>query len=207
MKHLDGMLVRLASMALLSVPLVASLASPSVSGQVAPRQPAVFLLDAEQLALAQAAARAGDPALQPALAALRIQADRALTRGPYTITAKTVPPPGGDVHDYVSLSIYWWPDTSAPSGLPYVLRDGVRNPEADDTTRYDANPLNAIVDDVETVALAYLLTGDQRYAVHAADLLRTWFLSPETRMNPNFRHAQIIPGRDSVRRTGIIESS
>jgi hypothetical protein len=189
---------------LLSLPLVTMLAPLTVSADGAP--PPVLLLDGSRLAQAQAAARAGDPAIEPALAALRARADQALIGGPYSVTAKTAAPPSGDVHDYVSLSIYWWPDPAAASGLPYVPRDGVRNPEADDTTRYDANPLDTLVNAVETLSLAYFLTGDQRYASHAADLLRTWFTNPETRMNPNFRYAQIIPGRDAVRGTGIIES-
>jgi hypothetical protein len=189
----------------LGLPLVAILSPLTVRADPAPL-PAVFLLDGSQLALAQAAARAGDPIIQQVLTALRAQADQALTRGPHTTTAKTVPPPSGDVHDYTSLSIYWWPDPSAAAGLPYILRDGVRNPESDDITRFDADPLDEMVNDVETLSLAYFLTGEQPFATHAADLLRAWFISPETRMNPNFRYAQIIPGRDAVRGTGIIES-
>jgi hypothetical protein len=87
-----------------------------------------------------------------------------------------------------------------------VQRDGLRNPEADDTTRYDAGLLRCMVEDIEWLALAYFFTDDQSYAEHTADLLRAWFISPETRMNPNFRFAQIIPGRAEVRGTGIIES-
>ncbi|MBV8923598.1 hypothetical protein, partial [Bradyrhizobium sp.] len=84
---------------------------------VAQQSPAVLLLDATALLDAQNAARAGDPQIQPALNELREQAERALTRGPYTVTQKSVPPPSGDVHDYTSLSIYWWPDASSPTGL------------------------------------------------------------------------------------------
>jgi hypothetical protein len=92
---------------------------------------------------------------------VRDRAESALTRGPFSVTEKRVPPPRGDVHDYVSLSIYWWPDPAASSGLPYIQRDGIRNTDADDTSRYDANPLTRVVGDVESLALAYL-TGSQR---------------------------------------------
>ena len=172
---------------------------------VAQQSPAVLLLDATALLDAQNAARAGDPHIQAALNELRKQADRALTRGPYTVTQKSVPPPSGDVHDYTSLSIYWWPDASSPTGLPYVLQDGVRNPEVDDATRFDLGTALRMVDDVESLSLAYFLTGDERYAEHAADLLRACFLSPATRMNPNLQYSEMIPGRDVVRGTGIIE--
>lgn len=168
--------------------------------------PPVRLLDASELARAQASAQAGDPDIQPALAALRQRADQALTRGPYTVTAKTVAPPSGDVHDYISLSIYWWPDPAQASGQPYLQRDGVRNPEADDASRYDANSLGRMVSDVETLSLTYFLTGEERYGGYAARLLQTWFLTPKTRMRPNFQFAQIIPGRDAIRGIGIIES-
>ena len=168
--------------------------------------PDVLLLDGLSLAQAQADARAGDPDIQPALVALRQRADLALAKGPYTVTSKTAPPPSGDVHDYISLSIYWWPDPASPSGQPYFQRDGVRNPEADDASRYDANSLGHMVSDVETLSLAYYLTGEGRYGGYAANLVATWFLTPKTRMSPNFQFAQIIPGRGGVRGTGIIES-
>jgi len=179
---------------------------PEPQPQPQPQPPNVLLLDRAALLQTQAAVRAGDPTLHPALQALRQQADRALAHHPVTVTTKTVPPPSADVHDYVSLSIYWWPDATTPSGLPYVQHDGRRNPEADDTSRYDATPVNQLVNDVDTLSLAYFLTAEERYAGQAATLLRTWFIAPETRMNPNFKFAQIIPGRDAIRGTGIIES-
>jgi hypothetical protein len=178
----------------------------TTSNAGAQQTPRVLLLDANALVAAQDAVRAGEPQMQPAMIALRHAADKALARGPYTLTAKAQPPPSGDVHDYVSLSIYWWPDPASPTGLPYIQRDGVRNPEADNLSQYDASPLNSMVADVETLSLAYFMTGDEGYASHAVTDLHKWFIDPETRMAPNFRFAQIIPGRDAIRGTGIIES-
>src|SRR5205809_371174 len=76
-------------------------------------------------------------------------------------------PSGADRHDYVSLSIYWWPNPDTASGLPYVLHDGRRNPEADDETQYDERRLARVVRGVDTLALAYYLTGSETYAEQA----------------------------------------
>ncbi|MEN9537739.1 MAG: hypothetical protein RLZZ178_1736, partial [Verrucomicrobiota bacterium] len=59
---------------------------------------------------------------------------------------------------------------------------------------------------VETLGLAYHLTKDERYAAHAARMLRVWFLAPGTRMNPHLRYAQAVAGKNDGRGTGILES-
>src|SRR5260221_14661702 len=93
---------------------------PTLShAQSAPR---VLLLDAQALQQAHAGQVTPDE-----LAAVQRRAEQALAHGPFSVTAKHVAPPSGDVHDYVSLSIYWWPDPQARDGLPYIQRDVVRN--------------------------------------------------------------------------------
>ena len=44
------------------------------------------------------------------------------------------------------------------------------------------------------LAAAYKITGENRYATKAAELLRVFFLDPKTRMNPNLQYAQAVPG-------------
>jgi hypothetical protein len=66
--------------------------------------------------------------------------------------------------------------------------------------------MNAMVDAVETLALAAYLGGDERHAAKAARLLRAWFLDPATRMSPHLRYAQAIPGVTSGRGIGLIET-
>jgi len=167
-------------------------------------RPLVLLLDAAALADARTTVLGGG-ALD-GLPELRREADAAASAVPATVTDKTAPAPSGDPHDYVSLSIYWWPDPLKPDGVPYLNRDGQINPESSDRTRYDASKLNRMVSSVETLALAGYVTGERVYADAAAKWLRTWFLDEKTRMTPSMRYAQIIPGRAEPRGTGIIDS-
>jgi hypothetical protein len=166
----------------------------------------VLLLDRAALVDARAAASSGRADLASAIAELRREADALVAAAPVTVTDKATPAPSGDPHDYVSLSIYWWPDPAKPDGLPYVSKDGQIDPEASDTRRYDAARLNRMVSAVETLGMAAFITGDERYAEATGRWLRTWFLDETTRMTPSMRYAQIIPGRPEPRGTGIIDS-
>src|SRR5690349_15222153 len=61
--------------------------------------PRVFLLDATKLAETRRRARDGDPQLQPAIDALKHDAQQALAAGPFSVMHKPVLPPSGDKHD------------------------------------------------------------------------------------------------------------
>jgi Alginate lyase len=135
---------------------------------------------------------------------LRKAADAAVTRGPYSVTAKTKTPQSADKHDYYTIGPYWWPDASKADGLPYIRRDGETNPESRGP-EFDKDRLQRFADDVQILALAAHHLGDRRYGEHSAKLLRAWFLDPDTRMNPNLNFAQAVPGINSGRAEGIIE--
>ena len=124
---------------------------------------------------------------------LMARADAALEAEPPTVTKKTLIPPTGSKHDYMSLAIYFWPNPDTPDGLPYVARDGQVNPEVED---YDRPRMLAMHAAVETLTLAWRLTGKEGYARKAGELLRAWFLGRPTHMNPNMLCAQYIPGGD-----------
>lgn len=159
----------------------------------------VFLWSPQALAAAKAG---GSPAARRAMLA---RADAALTGPLYSVTTKTRTPPSGDKHDYMSMGPYWWPDPAQPGGEPYIRRDGDVNPERDGAA-FDVTAMSRMSEGVETLALAYDLTGEARYAQKAAALVRAWFLDPATRMNPNAEFGQGVPGRTTGRAEGVLDT-
>ena len=139
-----------------------------------------------------------------ALEQLAADADRALTLKPMSVMDKTITPPSGDKHDYMSQAPYWWPDPQTPDGKPYIRKDGQRNPEINRLPDHDN--LGRLTSAVATLGLAYRLRPKPEYAEHAARLTRTWFLDPATRMNPHLKYGQGIPGINDGRGIGIIET-
>ena len=148
----------------------------------------------------------GNPEYRPAFDQLILEADRALQEGPYSVTHKEKLPPSGDKHDYASYSRYWWPDPEKPDGLPYVRRDGDTYPGSQSWSESDRPRIGAFGVNTETLGLAYYLTGEEKYAKKAAELLRVWFLDEETHMNPNVNHAQCRLGHNLGTKSGVLDS-
>ena len=129
-------------------------------------------------------------------------ARRYLSEAPVTITAFPAARSAGGVHDFYSEGDYWWPDQQNPEG-PYIRRDGETNPDNFVAHRDAMRRLSHIV---PTLVAAYEISGEARYARHAVDHLRAWFVCESTRMNPNLLYAQAIKGRSTGRGIGIIDT-
>ena len=108
----------------------------------------------------------------------------------------------GGPHDYFSEGDYWWPDEKNPNG-PYIRRDGFTNPANFDDHRKAMVRLSLIV---PALAAAWELTGEKKYADHAARHLRAWFVDPATKMNANLEYAQAIFNLNNGRGIGIIDT-
>ena len=183
----------------------AAAVSPQVAQDDATDVPATILLDGEILAKNKSRIKKNDPALKPALDQLIKDADAALLDGPFSVTDKERLPPSGNKHDYASYSRYWWPDKNKPDGLPYIRRDGETNPDSQSSQKSDRPRIGAVGINTETLALAWYLTGEEKYAKKAAELLRVWFLNPATRMNPNLKYAQCRPGHNDGTKSGVLD--
>jgi Alginate lyase len=166
--------------------------------------PALLLLDSRYLSDTRERVRRGDERLKSAFEALEADAKKALAMKPVSVMDKTVTPPSGNKHDYMSQAPYWWPDKTKPDGRPYIRKDGERNPEINGISDHDN--LGRLCGTVNTLGLAYYLTGRDEYASQAARLVRVWFLDDATRMTPHLRFGQGIPGINDGRGIGIIET-
>lgn len=126
----------------------------------------------------------------------------ALDQDPITVTDSHSERSAGGLHDFYSEGDYWWPDPSDAAG-PYIQRDGLTNPDNFTAHREAMIRLSQIVG---SLASAYKITKDQKYADKAFEHLYAWFVNPETSMNPSLNYAQAIKGKVTGRGIGIIDT-
>jgi hypothetical protein len=130
-------------------------------------------------------------------------AEAALKLEPISVTKFRAKLSEGGPHDFYSNGDYWWPNPETTNGLPYVQRDGQSNPGNFIAHRQCVMGLR---DAVAALGAAYKISGKDRFAAKAAELLRVFFLDEKTRMNPSLKFAQAIPGVTPGRGIGIIDT-
>lgn len=146
-----------------------------------------------------------DKLYQKAWDHLRKSTDKFIVKPAYTVTAKSLTPESGTKHDYMSFGPYWWPNPKTENGLPYIRKDGQVNPESRDD-RADHQQLGKLRKELYYLSICYYYSQDEKYAARAAKLIKTWFIDPKTKMNPNLNFGQAIPGKSKGRGIGIIET-
>lgn len=129
-------------------------------------------------------------------------ADKYMAEKPITITAFKADRSPGGAHDFYSEADYAWPDPNNPAG-PYIGRDGESNPNYYNDHRLAMRRMSI---QVPALISAYLITGDQKYARHAVDHLRAWFVDADTKMNPSLPYAQAVRNKDTGNAYGIIDT-
>ena len=131
---------------------------------------------------------------------------------------KTIVPPTGDKHTYMSWVPYWWPDCSNVGNITvlpeseglsvpfirsvsqilrlltvytkckYVRRDGELNPDVRLVS--DTGEFQAMSDATLYNTLAWIINGSDAYMKNAVHYIDTWFINPDTYMYPNLDFAQ-----------------
>ena len=188
--------------------IVASLLVAAASG--ADTAPATVMWNGTLLQQArETLAASGTSDLQPALEQLLLDAngwknesDHGRT---FSVMSKPAAGPSGDKHDFYSLGTYWWPNPNTSTGLPYIRRDGLVNPE---TFLYDSVPISQMIFAVKNLSLAYYFTGREDYCEGAVRFIDAWFLDEDTKMNAasGLQYAQLLKGLDQGRGIGIIDA-
>jgi len=175
-----------------------------IISNVLAQSPKVLIMDAKRLADIKKKWQQKDETVLKLTDSLQKQADGYLKMKPVSVMDKEFTPVSGDKHDYMSQAPYFWYDSTKPNGLPYMRKDGVRNPEIYKIT--DRTYLGNLENATRALSLTWYITGDEKYAAKSAELLKTWFLDESTKMNPHLEYGQAVPGVNTGRGIGLIET-
>ena len=112
-------------------------------------------------------------------------AQKCLAQPPTPLTSLQCARSPGTIHDYYSEA-----EPSPDAAAPTPAGSSAKAPPAPFTAHRDA--LFSLGLAVPALAAAYLLTGEDRYAAHAAAHLRAWFVDPATRMAPSLDFGHVL---------------
>ncbi|KAF9119448.1 hypothetical protein BGW39_000290 [Mortierella sp. 14UC] len=140
-----------------------------------------------------------------AIALIVKEADMALKSDKiYSVTNKNQTAPSNDIHDYLSLSKYYWPNPKTPDGLPYIRKDGhINHVEIDSVEDYKL--LRTMIREVHMMGMAYHFTGNRAYLQKCVYRLNEWFFDEETYMKPNINYGSLQKGQPFGVRTGVLD--
>jgi hypothetical protein len=127
-------------------------------------------------------------------------AARYLTLSPTPLTSLQCARSPGTIHDYYSEAA---PDLSSDA-------NPAREPPPPPPFAAHRDAVFELGLAVPALAAAHLITGEQRYANHAALHLRSWFVDPSTSMAPSLDYGQVVytpaPPRVTVQRNDAVQS-
>ena len=133
------------------------------------------------------------------------QSKAAMERPVLTILNKKGCAPSGDPQDYFSLAPYF----HVEKDQRIIHKDGVRIAATTlgtaESSGNDRAVLEQMIYDVCVTTLTGYVAGRDTAYEHAATLIRAWFVDEATRMNPNMRFAQCLPGSNKGQAWGVVE--
>lgn len=173
--------------------LVMLVATSSFYAKTTIEQLKVYTWDAAMLNNAREKALKGDESIKKALGNILKKADKMLTERNVAVTDKSeyaLRISKADPHDYVSSSIYFWPDSTNENN-PWKRIDGKFNIEFQN--KFDFPVRAEMINRITNLTLAWWFTNKKEYAQKAVEQIKVWFINKETFMNPNLERAQFVP--------------
>jgi len=130
------------------------------------------------------------------------KADLTLDQKPHSVIEKRESTPSDNKHDFFALAPYRWPNPEKIDGLPYIGHDGIINPEIYSIP--DKKNFDDMIYTVKLLSISYYITHNDKYALKATELIRTWFLNADTQMNPNLNYGEVNRGINKINSAGIM---
>lgn len=137
-----------------------------------------------------------DPYFMEAYHQLLAVAEKELGKTPNPVTLKNQIPLSGNLHDYLSIAPYWWPNPNTVDGLPWIRKDGEVNPLTRGNNT-DEERLSDMFDALDNLSMAYFFSGEIKYAEKAI----------EEKLKPLFSIASTIFGEELIDQSSNVAES